>query len=327
MQKKISKNLLANFGILETGEYNSKNIITFQNDITEAIEEMQMLAIIGKPGAGKSTLVERVKDQIGKDVKFIYVRNYKKEFTSATHIIEAVFADLQIGDSVPRSTEGKSRMFIRVVGKEYVELGKKICIVIEEAHRLNVDFLRTLKEMREADYARVSPLFSVVLIGHPLLAHKLTQCNEAGWRTISLVLSEKTGWFDYDERVKYLQYKFGTAITAEARRRIATYYKLPLEMDQFVENKMYEGSKAGKKILDNDVIEPTPREVWDMLQAENPGVVSYRKVAKMIGVSASRMGEILAGEGTKKQETSLKKALAAISEQNKAGRIDERKAS
>lgn len=327
MQMYISKKVLNNYGIQELGEYNSKNIMVFQNDIEQSILDKQMLALIGKPGTGKTELFKRVRGKLEKTHEFIYVKNYKKEAIGAGAIIEAVFEDLKIGEAKRRSLEARSRQFVRIIGEKHVNEGLNFVIVIEEAHRLNIDFLRTLKEMREAEYAGISPLFSVVLIGHPLIIYKLQQREETNWRTRSLYLTEQNGWFDFDERMEYLKVKYGSAIKIEARRRIATHCRLPLEMDNFVRIKMEEGMLAGKKILDDDIVRPTVQEVWDMIKAENPEAISYRILAKEMGLNShSTVQRILSGHGTKKQETQAVKALMKISNKLSDERIEHREA-
>lgn len=331
MAKRISSKLLKNFDLESVGEYNSKTMMLFQNDIIEAIDEMQMMAVIGMAGSGKTTLFSRVKDQLQDDVQFVYVRNFNKEGITTGNIIEAVFDDLKTGERQPRSLEAKSRQFIRVVGEKAVLRKEKICVVIEEAHRLNVDLFRTLKEMREAEYTGVAPLFSVILIGHPELGKKLRKRNETGWRTRSLLLTEESGWFDYGERLDYLQDKYGKAIETLARKRIAVMCKTPLQMDKMVETKMYEGSKAGKRVLDSDVIEPSLKEYWEMVRAENPIALSYRRVAAEMNKLSKKLtphntiGPIL-GEGDSHPKAKLlKRGIAKISEANKKDRLDNRK--
>ncbi len=333
MQSYIKKSTLNNYGVSEVGIYNSKVMEVFQKDIEDAVYNRYMIAISGEPGTGKTVLFSRVIDNLNlhpapyKKIEIVRINSFDKANIKASTIIDAVLMQIAPGESRPRSTEARSLQFIRILGEQLLLHNKLVVVVLEEAHRVNPDLFRTFKEMREASYMNQVNLFSVVLIGHQLLSHKIKMRNETNWRTINLLLTEANGWFDYDERVDYLKVKYGRAIQAEARRRIATHCKLPLEIDNFVNQKMTDGMKAGKKILDSDVVQPSVAEVWEVLKKENPNVISYRSVAKEMNVSAGTISGILNGQKTKKQEQELIKTLRKISDENKENRLNDRKAS
>lgn len=302
MRKLIEKRLLQYFGLSEQPIYWSEVMDSYRKDIVYAVKNNQLLTISGAVGSGKSLLFSSAISTMP-EVTFVYVRNYYKEHVTISSIINALIYD--ISDENPkRDLEARSRQFIRMVGKYYVAQGRQVCIVIEEAHRLHANTLRQLKELREADFAGKSPLFSVILIGHEELQAKLESRREAYWRSQIMELNESNGWMTTEERIAYINHIYGKAITGEAGNRIAGLCKTPLNIDFYIENKMKEARKAGKKILDDEVIQPTPKELYEA----NKNNISIRKIAKEMQVSATTAFDAINTENHRLSEA----AAAAI---------------
>lgn len=279
MRKLIERRLLQHFGLSEQPIYWSNIMDSYRKDIVYAVKNNQLLTISGAVGSGKSMLFNSAVSSLP-EVTFVYVRNYYKEHVTISSIINALIYD--ISDENPkRDLEARSRQFIRLVGKYYVAQGRQVCIVIEEAHRIHANTLRQLKELREADFGGKSPLFSVILIGHEELQAKLESRKEAYWRSQIMELNEANGWMTVEERNCYINHIYGQAITPEARIRISGLCKTPLNIDFYIENKMKEARKAGRKILDDEVVQPTPKELYEA----NKNSVSIRRIAKEMNVS------------------------------------------
>jgi type II secretory pathway predicted ATPase ExeA len=302
MRKLIERRLLQYFGLGEQPMYWSEIMDSYKKDIVYAVKHNQLLTISGAVGSGKSILFSTAISTMP-EVTFVYVRNYYKEHVTISSIINALIYD--ISDENPkRDLEARSRQFIRLVGKYYVGQGKQVCIVIEEAHRLHANTLRQLKELREADFGGKSPLFSVILIGHEELQAKLESRKEAYWRSQIMELNESNGWMTADERTEYIRHIYGNAVTSEAMLRIAGICKTPLNIDFYIENKMKEARKAGKKVLDDEVVQPTPKELYEA----NKNSVSIRKIAKEMQVSTTTAFDAINTENHRLSEA----AAAAI---------------
>ena len=181
---------------------------------------------------------------------------------------------------------------------------------------MHANTLRAIKELREAEFAGISPLFSIVLIGHPQLRTKLEQRKEVFWRSDMLELNESQGWMVYEERLRYLRDVFGPALNDRARERVAMLKKSPLEMEYFVLQKMKEAALAGKTVLDEEAIQTSLLEMKESLG------VSLGELAQMTGKGKTTVHEVLHGLNTRPENVSaVQRALNKLAQkkQNIAG--------
>lgn len=295
MRKLIERRLLQYFGLTEQPMYWSDTMEQYKLDIVYAIQNNQMLTISGTIGSGKSILFSTALGTMD-NITPVVVRNYYKEKVQINSILNAAIYDIS-NEEPRRDLEARSRQFIRLVGKRVVAEKSQVCIIIEEAHRLNAKTLVALKELREAEFNGKTPLFSIILIGHEELQAKLESRKEAYWRAQILELNESSGWMTLQERRKYVKYIYKNAVTPEAIERIIAMNKTPLAMDFYIQGKMAEARKAGIKVLDSNVVKPTAKEVYEA----NKHLVSQREIAKEINMSVTTVNNAI---NTKESEYS-----------------------
>jgi len=282
----IRRSLLRQFGLEKQGFFWDNTCENFKNDIVDAIEQNQMLVIIGDKGAGKNVLHQAACEAKQNDVVYVNVRNYYKEKLDISSIINAVIYDLS-DESPRRDLEARSRQFIRIVGAKYVNEKKLVSILINEGHRIHANTYRALKELRESTFNGIGPLFSVVITGHPELLAKIESRKEVLWRSQTLLLNEAEGWMKIDQRIKYLKAVFKEAITDEARKRVAAICKSPLQMVYYVGQKMEEARRAGKKVLDNEVIRPSVRELKEAME------FSLKEISEEANIGRTTVHDVL----------------------------------
>lgn len=308
----IKRSVLDHFGIDKLGYYSSHIAERFKRDIKDAIMNNQMAAISGEAGNGKSWLFEAAQTELSADPDskpfFISIIDFAREKLSIAGILHQVISALST-EPVKLDRGARSIQAIRLIGERFVAQKQHVCLIIEEAHRLNLNILRSLKEMREQTFAGKSPLFSVILIGHPELMVKLQMRNEVYWRTISIPLIESEGWMTYEERLRYLKMVFGEAIASGARERIAAICRQPLEMDVFVGKRLEEAKDAGYSRLEADCIDLSPRELAAALK------VSYREIAEEAGLGKSTVHDVLHGMGSSDSSRRVKDALERLASQ------------
>jgi len=293
----IEKSLLRHFGIEKMNYFWSQAMEEKKEDIEFAVRNNQMLVISGAVGSGKTCLFDAAKSALStENVKFVYVSNYFKEHVNIASIINALILDLS-DESPRRDLEARSRQVTRICGKKHVNEGVLISLVIEEAHRIHPNTLRAIKELRESSFAGKSPLFSVILIGHPQLQSSIESRKEAFWRCQTMELNESNGWMNYKERSNFLKVVFGAAITKEAREKVASFIKNPLEMVFYIKKKMVEAKKAGKRIIDSEVV------VTSLLELKEAQNLSLNEIAKEAGVSKSTVFDVLHKENHPQKET------------------------
>lgn len=284
------KRTLRHFGLENKGTYRGARHDLFVADIIDAIDENQVAALIGQFGCGKSTVARfAIGDLARKDdskYRFVYIDTADLERLSAGQILDAIIMDLS-NESRRRSVLARSRQARRIMG-ELARNGKKICLVIDNAHRLHPNVLMTMKDEHEKQYLGYSPLFSVLYIGQEKLKSKLDTYKEVFWRTLILDLDDQaSGWMTYRERVNYLEAVYGPAITSTARERIAYVAAKPLKMEYYITEKMEEARTAGKTQLDEDVVELTLEERKAAIS------VSYQEVADEAGIGKSTAHEAM----------------------------------
>lgn len=125
-----------------------------------AVESRAMVSIIAERGQGKSRAVDTViKDMEVKEVRLL---TSDKEKVLVGDIERALITDLS-QEEVKRTREIRARQLRRILGESSRQ--QEIVLVLEEAHRLHGQTLRSLKTLREMEWMGQSPLFTVVMLG------------------------------------------------------------------------------------------------------------------------------------------------------------------
>ena len=305
------KRTLRHFGVDQKGVYRGKMHELYMSDLKDAIDQQNLISLIGSFGSGKTTLFDFLEqdltDRINTRYEFVRVQNTHKEKMTIAGITDAIIYDLS-KETPKRSMEARTRQLARIGGEKHVKNNKKICVIIENAHRIHANTLMAVKDLMECKYLGRSPLFSVALIGHGNLRNKLAKWEEVLWRTLILDL-ERSGWMSYNERRKYLKAVYGKAITPEARDRIALRTRVPLEMEFYLNEKMEEAKHAGKDVIDGEVVAATLQQRYQALKKTGESV-SYNRISEISGVPKSSVGDTIKG----KSDTHRDKVQQAIDE-------------
>lgn len=287
MENIIKKRTLKSLGISQKGVYRGKLHDLFVGDITDAINEQKMIALIGAFGSGKSTVFDFAEQDLSysEQHRFVHVANVNKEKMTINNITDAIIYDLS-KESPAKSMEARTRQVTRLMGELFVNKGKKLCVVIENAHRLHANTLMAIKDLREAKYLGRHPLFAVAMIGQGALRNKLEKWEEVQWRTLILDL-ERSAWMSYSERVSYLEAVYGQAIDTQARERIALQTRTPLQIEHFLSEKMDEAVRAGKTQIDGEVVPAGLKERYMALKNHGVSLAMIGEAANVPKSSAS----------------------------------------
>jgi type II secretory pathway predicted ATPase ExeA len=309
----MKRAVLIRFGLSQKGHYQSRVWENTKRSLRMAIEDNQMIAVVGEAGAGKSYLLAHtLREMQHLNPIVVYVRNFYKEKLTIANIINAILLTNAISqEGLKRDMEARSIQVARVLGEKAVNEKRRIVVVIEEAHRVHANTFRALKELRETQFAGYSPLFSTVLLGHSELASKLKSRNEVYWRTDMIELNESKGWMNYPERVDYLKQVYGDALTPGAREMVAGTCSGPLEMDVYVQNKMEESYYGTEKTqLDEMMMEMSLAQMKDKLN------LSLADIATATGLSRSTVHNTLRNED--KHKTTVREAMQALASKREA---------
>lgn len=329
---RIPSALLKHFGLDSLGFYWSKSCDAYKDEVEEAITERQLLAVIGEFGTGKSVLVNIALENLADKIVVVRTWDKNKEGMSVNSILTDAIEQLS-SEGVKRSGASRAKQFIRLVGTQYFNNKKHVVIIIEEAHRINEKLIRSLKELKEERFNGEANLFSVILIGHPLLTHKLLRMKEAYYRSWIMELNEENGWYSQTERVNYLQSVFKGAITPTVRERIAAKFRLPLEMNFFIYQKMVESKKIGKTKIDDEVVPPSLKDLFESIKRSHPDQFSYGVIADYIKkekdqyIGKTTVHEIITtdgAKGSKKNNVLIERVMREINEQLSDVKLEDR---
>lgn len=300
----LRQSLLKKFGLEDTGTYRSTLQQTYINDIKKAIERRNQVAVVGQFGAGKTELVNQIKQSWqAKRPLFIDIVSPDKTRLTITSAVDKMLRRLQVKHH-GRSTEAKATNLIDALGRHMRDNNRPVCLVIDNAHRCREELFSDLRDLREQDFNGIKPLLSVLLIGQEGLEGKLYEHPEVGWRTQFLSLSENTGWWTFAERVNYLQQVYGKAITSGARENIAVSCSGPLEMDYRVGEAMKLAAGSGvKDVIDEEVV---PASLQKMKSDAN---VSYQAIADQSGMPKSQVENAIKNEDQEDQDERVQKTL------------------
>ncbi len=138
--------------------------------IRDSIMNGGFLAVVGHVGSGKSTCWKYVEQTLDpKRYIVAVVRQISKERLSASAICEALLVHLGC-DKIPGSLEARARVIGRRLEEHYLA-GRRIVLVIDEAHELHHSTLRSLKRFWEYEKG-FRKLLSILIVGHPHLKRR-----------------------------------------------------------------------------------------------------------------------------------------------------------
>lgn len=126
-----------------------------------AISARAQISIVGERGIGKTRAVNSALNEL--KISPVRILSPDKGRTSAADIQEALLIELAPGERVRQDREIRVRQLRRILGDASTRMS--VVIVIDEAHRLNGNTLRSLKNLRELDWMGQTHLFTAVLIG------------------------------------------------------------------------------------------------------------------------------------------------------------------
>jgi type II secretory pathway predicted ATPase ExeA len=141
------------------------------------------LAIIGEVGSGKSVMRRMVVEQLKRegDMLVIYPQTIDKTRLTAASICDAIIYDIS-SEKAKIKLEDKSRQVQRLL-LDRAKSGYRACLVIEEAHDLNVKTLKFLKRFYELEDG-YRKLLGIILVGQTELKHLFNEAQNVDMREV-----------------------------------------------------------------------------------------------------------------------------------------------
>lgn len=193
--------------------YDTGDMVRVRRILAMAVESRAMVSIVGPRGIGKSEAIKQALKKLGATVSL--VEKLDKENLTIADIRTALILDLS-NEQIKRGGEVSSRQLRRIIGEAATTKRQKIVVVIEEAQRLHPNTLRSLKSLREIEFAGESELFTIVLVAQS------DPMNRAGVSEVRLRSDcVRMQGLSPDEAAGYVRAAIGKHFDAEAIEALA----------------------------------------------------------------------------------------------------------
>ncbi len=248
--------------------------------LVQAFIKAGFVALAGEPGSGKSTLLERafLRAHELKPMDMVTPANVERRKLRAPHISAELIRQLS-ELPVPRMANTRDALAAEILKQRY-EKGRRVALVIDEAHELPHDTIKDLKRFHEFSdgFAR---LLAIILIGQTELRARFDlernyRLREAIIRCQLVVLRPMAGQVD-----GYLRKRFGwlgkelddvfaaDAVKAMESRLAVHEQQYPVTIGNVATAAMNIAARRGiSKLVTEDDVEAvwaaTPEELQDL---------------------------------------------------------------
>lgn len=149
----------------------------------DAARHSGFLAVIGEVGSGKSVMRRKVVEQLKRDgdTLVIYPQIIDKTRLTAASICDAIIQDVS-SERCKAKLEDKTRQVQRLL-LDRAKSGYRACLIMEEAHDLNVNTLKYLKRFYELEDG-YKKLLGIILIGQTELKHMFNESQNVDMREV-----------------------------------------------------------------------------------------------------------------------------------------------
>ena len=149
----------------------------------DAARHSGFLAVIGEVGSDKSVMRRKVVEQLKRDgdTLVIYPQIIDKTRLTAASICDAIIQDVS-NERCKAKLEDKTRQVQRLL-LDRAKSGYRACLIMEEAHDLNVNTLKYLKRFYELEDG-YKKLLGIILIGQTELKHMFNESQNVDMREV-----------------------------------------------------------------------------------------------------------------------------------------------
>ena len=288
------------FGCIESADdvFESGEMGRIMEHLAEAVEEGGIYSITGERGIGKTSAKNEIInyfDENNSRYTYSILECMDLKIVKMSTILTALIIDLS-SESPKQQTEHKARQARRILGE--IAGNKKIALIIDEAHKLNMTTLEHLKMLTEMTWGFRSKLITVLLFGQAELTSRLSRDQGLFLRVTQYHMKGLTT----DEVLQYIDLRCRTAggdmreiFDDEALTYIAENQHSPLHINHVCSTTMRAARRAGeKKVTVGMVYESggirSPRQIL------RDNGISVKKFAGMIHMHDQKVTKMLGGE-------------------------------
>lgn len=268
--------------------FETKSLKRIQKEVKDLIETPgAILTITGEIGAGKTVAVfEALGEYEEHGNHIIWIKQPDRERLKAGSIMSSMIRVL--GEEPRRDADTRTEQLRRLLGEK--SLIRKICLVIDDAHALTREVLRSLKRLLELGFGKRMGLFSIVLIGTQEFYPKLRSVPEIYWRSkkidMKLLSKEEASnfslWVASWEQVKLEQ---------TAADYLSNKFNNPLIIASVITLLKDQIQKIGETKITREIVKSM---LYDDIKAQmNAYGISQKDIAQNIGVSEAVVSKTL----------------------------------
>jgi type II secretory pathway predicted ATPase ExeA len=258
--------------------------------ISMAIDSRAMVAITAARGMGKTEAIRQALAE--RDIHEVRILSADKERLVIADIErELIYALRTNQEEAPRRTRVvRAHQLRRIAGDAAKK--KSVVLVLEEAHRMHAQTLRSLKTLREMDWMGMSPLFTVIMVGQ-FNPFRQPGLDEVRLRTDRV---EMRGLLPKEIK-EYIGHTVGRCFeddAAEAVGRITGCAQNFLELQHLLCRLLDTALRHGhKKVRAIDVFAATGGGLAEVLKKAD---ISQADIARETGISKSEINMVANGK-------------------------------
>lgn len=222
------------------------------------IQRRGFVLLIGEPGTGKTTLLNSLIEQEGRDTNFAYIFDPDLNFSD---LLQTVLMEFNLASIDENLSKNKALHRLKTFVTEQFEKDSNTAIIVDEAQGLDIKILENIRLLSNLETRR-HKLIQIILSGQPQLENTLNHSSltqlvqRIGLRRRTKALTEKETYEYLDHRLKVAGYNGPQLFANKARHLIWTYSKgIPRTINIICENSLIAGYSTNKTRIDASIIQ------------------------------------------------------------------------